>query len=81
MDNRLGLKLNDKRVEFVSSNVLYMVLNNHLDNDTLSSINRDFIGFIMLKENHCLYVKRSDKYFVILSLYVNDILLAGMTIE
>ena len=30
----------------------------------------------MIDEDHCVYVKRSDDKFVILSLYVNDILLA-----
>lgn len=34
-------------------------------------------GFMMLEEDHCVYVKRPDKNFVILSLYVDDILLAG----
>ncbi|KAL0311685.1 UNVERIFIED_CONTAM: Retrovirus-related Pol polyprotein from transposon TNT 1-94 [Sesamum calycinum] len=34
------------------------------------------IGFTMIEEDHCVYVKRSVKNFLILSLYV-DILLAG----
>ena len=31
----------------------------------------------MLEEDHCLYIKRSNNYFIILSLYVDDILIAG----
>ena len=34
-------------------------------------------GFTMVEEDHCVYVKRSKKSFLILSLYVDDILLAG----
>ena len=30
----------------------------------------------MVEEDHCVYVKRSKERFLILSLYVNDILLA-----
>ncbi|KAK9108126.1 hypothetical protein Syun_024137 [Stephania yunnanensis] len=33
--------------------------------------------FVMIDEDHCVYVKRSNSKFVILSLYVDDILLAG----
>uniref|UniRef100_A0A2N9ER43 Integrase catalytic domain-containing protein n=1 Tax=Fagus sylvatica TaxID=28930 RepID=A0A2N9ER43_FAGSY len=39
------------------------------------------IGFVVKgqerKRNHCVYVKRSEGSFIILSLYVDDILLAG----
>jgi hypothetical protein len=31
----------------------------------------------MIEEDHCVYVKRSKGSFIILSLYVDDILLAG----
>ena len=31
----------------------------------------------MMKEDHCVYLKCSNNDFVILSLYVDDILLAG----
>ena len=31
----------------------------------------------MIEEDHCVYVKRSEGSFIILSLYVDDILLAG----
>ena len=31
----------------------------------------------MIKEDHCVYIKRSKDNFVILSLYVDDILIAG----
>ena len=34
-------------------------------------------GFSMTEEDHCVYIKRSEGNFVILSLYVDDILLAG----
>ena len=34
-------------------------------------------GFAMTEEDHCVYIKRSKGNFVILSLYVDDILLAG----
>ena len=34
-------------------------------------------GFQMIEEDHCVYLKRSKKSFVILSLYVNDVLIAG----
>ena len=33
--------------------------------------------FQMIDEEHCVYVKRSNNKFVILSLYVDDILFAG----
>jgi hypothetical protein len=32
-------------------------------------------GFLMIEEDHCVYVKRSEGSFIILSLYVYDILL------
>ena len=32
---------------------------------------------MMVKEDHCVYVKQSQESFFILSLYVDDILLAG----
>ena len=34
-------------------------------------------GFTMMEEDHCVYIKRSNNYFIILSLYVDDILIAG----
>ena len=34
-------------------------------------------GFTMIKEDHRVYIKRSKGSFIILSLYVDDILLAG----
>ena len=34
-------------------------------------------GFKMMEENHCVYLKHSNNCFVILSLYVDDILLVG----
>jgi hypothetical protein len=34
-------------------------------------------GFTMIEEDHCVYVKRSKGSFIIMSLYVDDILLAG----
>ena len=38
-------------------------------------------GFTMIKEDHCVYVKQSKGSFIILSLYVDDILLAGNDME
>ena len=37
--------------------------------------------FTMIDEDHCIYVKKSNGMFVILSLYVDDILLAGNNLE
>ena len=34
-------------------------------------------GFTMIEEDHCVYTKRSKGSFIILSLYVDDIFLAG----
>ena len=34
-------------------------------------------GFLMIEEDHCVYAKRFEGSFIILSLYVDDILLAG----
>ena len=43
------------------------------------AIQRD--GFTMMEEDHCVYLKRSSDGFVILSLYVDDILIAGNSKE
>ena len=37
--------------------------------------------FTMINEDHCVYVKNTGQSFVILSLYVDDILLAGNNME
>ena len=37
--------------------------------------------FIMIDEDHCVYIKRSKDQFVILLLYVDDILIAGSNME
>ena len=34
-------------------------------------------GFTMMEEDHCVYIKHSNNYFIILSLYVDNILIAG----
>ena len=34
-------------------------------------------GFTMMEEDHCVYIKCSNNHFIILSLYVDDILIAG----
>jgi hypothetical protein len=39
------------------------------------------IGFEMLEKDHFVYVKRTKKSFLILSLYVDDILLAENDME
>ena len=33
-------------------------------------------GFIMMEDDHCIYVKHSNNNFIIISLYVDDILIA-----
>ena len=38
-------------------------------------------GFTIIEEDHCVYVKQSKGSFIILSLYVDDILLAGNDME
>ena len=38
-------------------------------------------NFEMIEEDHCVYIKRSKDKFVILSLYVDDILIAGNSME
>lgn len=43
IDQLIGLSLEDKSTKFTSSNVLYMALNNHLGNGTLSFKSHDFI--------------------------------------
>ena len=35
----------------------------------------------MVKEDHCVYIKRPENIFTILSLYMDDILLAANNIE
>ena len=40
-----------------------------------------FNHFEMMDEDHCVYVKRSNDKFVILTLYVDDILLVGNNME
>lgn len=37
--------------------------------------------FTMIDEDHCIYVKNSNEKFLILSLYIDDILLAGNNFE
>jgi len=38
-------------------------------------------GFTMMEEDHCVYLKCSNNSFIILSLYVDDILIAGNSKE
>ena len=38
-------------------------------------------GFTMIDEDHCVYIKQFEDNFVILSLYVDDILLAANNIN
>ena len=33
-------------------------------------------GFTMMEEDHCVYIKRSNSGFIILSLYVDGMLIA-----
>ena len=37
--------------------------------------------FEMIEEDHCVYIKRSKDKFVILSLYIDDILITGNDVE
>ncbi|GFQ02696.1 retrovirus-related pol polyprotein from transposon tnt 1-94 [Phtheirospermum japonicum] len=39
------------------------------------------LNFIRLNSNHCVYVKRADNQFVILTLYVDDMLLIGNSMK
>ena len=34
-------------------------------------------GFTMMEEDNCVYIKRSNNHFIILFLYIDDILIAG----
>ena len=34
-------------------------------------------GFMMMEEDHCVYIKHSNIGFIIMSLYADDILIAG----
>ena len=34
-------------------------------------------GFTMMEEDHCVYIKRSNIGFIIMSLYVGDIMIVG----
>ena len=34
-------------------------------------------GFTMMEKDHCMYIKRSNNYFIILCLHVDNILIAG----
>ena len=46
-----------------------MVLNRPQDNRTSN--------FTMMEEDHCVYIKRLNNHLIILSLYVDDILIDG----
>jgi len=41
------------------------------------SLSRSSSGFTMIEEDYCVYVKRSNGNFLILSLYIDDILLVA----
>ena len=34
-------------------------------------------GFTIMEDDHCVYIKHSNNHFIILSLYVDDILIVG----
>lgn len=36
-----------------------------------------YFGFVMTKQDHCVYVKHFGNFFLILTLYIDDILMAG----
>jgi hypothetical protein len=54
-----------------------MISNNLPDNGTLCFIKIISFDFKMIDEDHCVYVKSSKDKFLILSLYVDDILLTS----
>lgn len=56
MSQPIRFEVKNKGAPFASSDVLYVVLNNHLANDTLSSIKLCLVCFMMLEEDHCVYV-------------------------
>ena len=52
--------------------------NIHLDNGILDFMTRlSLTVFEMIEEDHCVYLKHSKKSVLILSLYVDDILITG----
>ena len=58
-----------------------MVLSKHRDNGTSNFKNLKFSqvmlkdGFMMIEEDHCVYIKHSNSDFIIMSLYVDGILI------
>ena len=53
-----------------------MVSSNLLDHGTLDSMKPSLrFGFAMVSEDHCVYVKRTTRGIMFLTLHVDDILL------
>lgn len=40
-----------------------------------------FVGFGVMEEDHCMYIKRNKECLLIISLYFDNILLIGNTLE
>jgi hypothetical protein len=75
--NQRVLKSKDMSAKCVVSNIPSMVSNSHLGRYLRFHDSITTFGFEMIEEDHCVYLKRSKRSSRILSLYVDDILLAG----
>ena len=67
--------LMDKRTKFVNRESLYMACSNPQDSSVYGFTVISFLCFLLIEEDYCVYLKHSNKKFVILSLYVNNVLI------
>jgi len=80
--NPLALYRRVKKTKCVVLKDPYMVSNNLPDYSTLDSMKPSLqLAFLMVSEDHCVYVKRITKGIMFLTLYVDDILLARNNLE
>ena len=79
MEQPIGfIKENEKEKVCRLLKSIYMVLSSHLDNGIYDSTTRIISNdFLMIDEDPCVYTRRDKDKFIILSLYVDDILIAG----